>query len=361
MLGYVLILTLIACGYLEASTVSTPDELVSALERVRPGDTVTMAARDWPDLILEVKGGGREGKPVTIRAEARGKTRLVGSSAIVIDASHVVVDGLVLTEGKPTTTAIAFREGTSHSRVTNCSIVDYKAGPEDEHPPMWVSVKGSHHRVDHCAFTGRKDVTGLMRVAVEDAPRYHRIDHNYFGQFAYIGKNGAETIRIIDTHKKSRSSYVRRSSKTTVAFNLFESCDGEAAEIISNKGSDNVYRGNTFRRSMGALTLRQGRGCLVEGNFFFGEGKSGTMGIRVLGKDHIVRNDYMEGLVAQAYEGSHQALDREPEMRLHLDASEKTQPGDSVDVVKDWHPSHWGTELLEAEDADGRVVTVQVK
>ena len=53
--------------------------------------------------------------------------------------------------------------------------------------------------------------------------------------------------------------------------------------------------------------------------------------------------------------------DRKPEMRLHLDASEKTQPAASVEVVKDWHPSHWGTELLETKDADERVVTIQVK
>ena len=53
--------------------------------------------------------------------------------------------------------------------------------------------------------------------------------------------------------------------------------------------------------------------------------------------------------------------DRQPQMRLHLDASDKASPESNVKVLKDWHPSHWGTELLEVEDADGRVVTVQKK
>jgi hypothetical protein len=53
--------------------------------------------------------------------------------------------------------------------------------------------------------------------------------------------------------------------------------------------------------------------------------------------------------------------DRAPEMRLHLDASEKGTPASPVEVSKDWHPSHWGTELLETKDVDGRVVMVQWK
>ena len=95
---------------------------------------------------------------------------------------------------------------------------------------------------------------------MKENPSYHRIDHNYFGQFKLCGINGAETIRIIDT-----DSLRHAPSRTIVEYNLFEECDGEATAIISNKSSENIYRGNTFVRSMGALTLRKGDNCIVEG------------------------------------------------------------------------------------------------
>ena len=255
-----------------------------------------------PNLTLKIERSGKADQPIVIRAAERGKTRLIGSSSLNLSASYVIVDGLTFTDGQPTTTVIACQEDTEYNRVTNCAITDYNAGVS--RAPMWVSFRGSNHRVDHCAFTGRQDSTGLMRVAVEDAPRDHRIDHNYFGQFALTKKNGGETIRIIDTSQPSASPYVRRSSRTVVEFNLFEDCHGEGAEIISNKSSDNIYRGNTFRRSIGSLTLRQGQGCLIERNFFLGEHTKGTMGVRVLGTDHRVAHNYFESLVGKGYPGT---------------------------------------------------------
>jgi poly(beta-D-mannuronate) lyase len=77
--------------------------------------------------------------------------------------------------------------------------------------------------------------------------------------------------------------------------NLFEECNGET-EIISSKSCGNTYRYNTFRKCQGTLTLRHGNRCLVEGNFFFGEGVSSTGGIRVIGEDHRMQNNYLTGL-----------------------------------------------------------------
>jgi poly(beta-D-mannuronate) lyase len=44
------------------------------------------------------------------------------------------------------------------------------------------------------------------------------------------------------------------------------------------------------------LTLRHGNRCRVEGNFFLGRGKRGSGGIRVIGEDHVVINNYIEGV-----------------------------------------------------------------
>ena len=43
-------------------------------------------------------------------------------------------------------------------------------------------------------------------------------------------------------------------------------------------------------------------------------------------------------------------------IELHVKCEDATtRPGAPVKVVGDWHPSHWGTQLLELRDPDGRV------
>ena len=160
--------------------VSDRTALQRALNHARPGDTIIMAARDWTDLRLKVTRSGEQGNPITIRAQERGKVRLVGNSKLDIHGSWVVVDGLTFTDGFPSSIPIVLRAGTTHCRITNCAIVDYNAVPAHPDPPTWVSVKGTHHRIDHCSFTGRRAKTALMRVASQENPEYHRIDHNYF-------------------------------------------------------------------------------------------------------------------------------------------------------------------------------------
>ena len=84
-------------------------------------------------------------------------------------------------------------------------------------------------------------------------------------------------------------------SRTVVEHNLFERCDGEI-EIISSKSCENVYRYNTFQNCEGTLTLRHGNRCTVEGNFFIGNHKRGSGGIRVIGEDHVIINNYIDGV-----------------------------------------------------------------
>jgi poly(beta-D-mannuronate) lyase len=73
-----------------------------------------------------------------------------------------------------------------------------------------------------------------------------------------------------------------------VEHNLFVKCNGEN-ETISNKSGGNVYRYNTFRDSVGELTLRHGNHCEVYGNFFFN-----THGLRFFGDDHRIYSNYFE-------------------------------------------------------------------
>ncbi|MCB1210057.1 MAG: hypothetical protein KDK97_12050, partial [Verrucomicrobiales bacterium] len=72
-------------------------------------------------------------------------------------------------------------------------------------------------------------------------------------------------------------------------------------ECISNKSCGNVYRSNTFREVQGTLTLRHGNRCTVDGNFFLGNHRSTTGGIRVIGEGHRVVNNYLEGLEGDGF------------------------------------------------------------
>ena len=51
-----------------------------------------------------------------------------------------------------------------------------------------------------------------------------------------------------------------------------------------------------MKECSGALTLRHGHRCLVDGNVFLGNEASGTGGVRIIGQGHRVINNYFEGL-----------------------------------------------------------------
>ena len=121
-------------------------------------------------------------------------------------------------------------------------------------------------------------------------PDYHHIHHNYFLDRPRVSSdNGYETIRIGTSTLSLSDSY------SIIEKNYFEACDGEI-EIISNKSGENIYRYNTFYNCEGTLTLRHGNKCKLYANYFDGNGNSRSGGIRVIGEDHIIYNNYFTRL-----------------------------------------------------------------
>ena len=280
----------------------TPQELADAIAVSVPGDTVVMANGTWTDLDLRFYADGIEGDTITLKAETSGRVILDGQSHLRIGGDYLKVEGLRFSGGGLTQGhVIEFRRSSSnlanHSRLTDCEITDYNP-PNVSTQYKWVSVYGTHNRVDHCYFAGKTHdgatLVVWLRDPPNDTPSYHRIDHNYFGRRPELGKNGGETIRVGTSSRSMQDSYV------TVENNLFEECDGEI-EIISNKSGQNTYRYNTFRRSAGTLTLRHGNNAHVYGNFFLGESKSGTGGVRIIGERHRVYNNYFQDLAGTGY------------------------------------------------------------
>lgn len=272
--------------------VSTPAEVVSAAKDAAPGDTLVMANGAWADAKIAFEGNGTEDRPITLRAETPGKVILTGQSMLRFAGQYLVVDGLSFEHCTSAEDVCEFRANAKrhafHSRLTNCSFTDCNP-PDATTETRWVGIYGADNRVDHCYLAGKANRGTTLVVWLEKDAVRHRIDHNHFGPRPRLKVNGGETIRVGD----SKTSGV--SARCVVESNLFEQCNGEV-EIVSNKSSENIYRGNTFRRCEGALTLRHGHACLVESNVFLGEDQRNTGGVRVIDADHRVANNYFADL-----------------------------------------------------------------
>jgi poly(beta-D-mannuronate) lyase len=267
-------------GWAKEFRVLTAAEIAEVLGKVQPGDIVVMAGGTWKDQDIQFRAEGTVEKPVTLRAEAPGKTLLTGESSLTIEGENVVVSGLNVKEGRKATNGI-FVAG-KHCRLTECAVTDstYK---------FFVHLAGTENRMDHCYLAGKTSESPTLQIEAESKPNHHLIDHNHFGPRPPLGRNGGETMRV------GYSWQSMSNSATVVEHNFFDRCDGEI-EIISNKSCENVYRNNTFLDCAGMLTLRHGNRCVVENNFFIAHHKRGSGGIRVIGEDHKIVNNYIDGV-----------------------------------------------------------------
>ena len=300
----VFFLVLIKTNLLEGSNlyVSSASEISSAMNSVSPGDTLTMTNGLWINQHIVFSGNGTDDLPILLKAEDPGQVILMGTSTLRIGGSHLVVDGLYFRNGYSASGGvIEFRTSSSnlstHCRLTNTAIVDYN--PQNININYkWVSIYGNNNRVDRCYFRGKNHNGTTLVVwfqSMQNPPAHHHlIDHNYFAFRPALGFNGGETIRI------GTSTYSMSDSYTTVEWNYFEHCNGEI-EIISNKSGENIFRYNTFYESEGTLTLRHGNRATVHGNFFLGNGQSNTGGVRIIGEDHKVYNNYFHDLRGSGY------------------------------------------------------------
>ena len=274
--------------------VADADDIETALQTAGPGDTLIMADGVWTDQELRFFGVGTAGSPITLRPQTPGGVVLNGTSQLLISGDYLVVDGLHFKDGtiENSDHVVQFRGSlgeATNSRFTNSVIESYNP-PDLNDKYHYVSLYGQNNRVDHNSFLDQQNIGPQVVAWLDESPAMtpalHRIDSNHFGDRPQGWDNGFETIRLGD----SDTSLV--SAQITVENNLFQRVDGEI-EIISSKSGNNIFRYNTFRESKGTLTLRHGDGATVEGNFFLGEGVEDSGGIRVVGQDHVIINNYI--------------------------------------------------------------------
>ena len=300
------ILSIITFGfkYGEKDTVSTIEEFNDAVKDAKPGDVIILANGVWENAELKFYANGTADKPIKLTVETKGKVTLEKESNIRLAGEHLIVEGLVFRNGHtPTGEVISYKKDSENlcnsCRVTECVIDNYN--PSERHESdYWVGIYGKNGRFDHNYLVGKRNrgVTLAVRLNSEASlANNHRIDHNYFGYNPILGSNGGETLRIGTSHHSLKNS------NTLVEDNYFEMCNGEH-EIISNKSCQNTFRNNTFYECQGTLTMRHGNETLVENNYFFGNGKANTGGIRIINETQTVNNNYCEGLTGYRFRGA---------------------------------------------------------
>lgn len=271
---------------------------------LKPGDTLVLADGNWANAELKIHAIGTAEQPITVKGQTAGHVVLTGQSNLRFSGEHLIVRDLVFKQGyTPTGEVIAFRTSAddvaNHSRLTNV-VIDNFSHPDRRLSDLWVSVYGKHNRIDHNTFTDKRNrgVTVAIRMDHENSRKNeHVIEYNYFGPRQVLGANGGETLRLGTSH------FSREYANAMVQFNYFDQTNGEH-EIISNKSSGNTFRGNVFYEAQGTLTMRHGHYTTVENNYFIGNRKPNTGGIRIINEHQTVQGNYLYGLTGRRFRGA---------------------------------------------------------
>ncbi|MFD2917204.1 chondroitinase-B domain-containing protein [Psychroserpens luteus] len=291
----ILSILLAACGNTETTnlkTVSSIEELNTAVKDAKPGDEIVLANGIYKDLEIKFTGEGTADNPIILKAETAGKVFIEGVSSLEISGNYLEVSGLFFRNGhSPKTNVIAFRTSekqvANHSKVTNCVVLDFNNLERDQ-DNLWVQFYGKHNELSNCYIAGKTNGGPTVRVDLkgnQSIRNYHNIINNHFGPRPRKGGARGETIQL-------GSSFTSMSpSNTTIANNLFEECNGEV-EIISSKTNFNLIKNNVFYKSEGSVVTRHGNYVTIDGNYFIGDGVNEQYGgIRIINTGHWVINN----------------------------------------------------------------------
>lgn len=267
---------------------------------LQPCDVVTWTNGTYSGQDINFNATGESGSPIVLKAETPGGVIFTGSSEMNIWGDYLIVDGFYWNGGTGTNNHIEFRRSGSNTDFANncifrnCAFNNLITIGDDK--SRWVVLYGTNNTIENSSFLN-KDSTGVC-ILVELSYQNggiggHQIKSNYFYNVSpkdgRLNAGDSEGIRIGSSSEQTVNAGV------LVENNYFQKVDGEN-EIISNKSLGNTYRNNTFRNCRGSLVLRHGAQALVEGNYFLGENKVNSGGIRISDQDHIIINNYMQNL-----------------------------------------------------------------
>jgi len=304
----------------------------NALPSLNAGDVVVLNSGTYGSLNKTLVStiatdALAQSNPIYVYAATPGGVDVTAPSQITLQGRGIILAGLdfvsgsgMLANGDDTPVWIIKTDANSrHMTISNVRFLNCTAGDNYGH---WLYLEGFNHTVEYCSFEGKNEPNRNATVAFKrhtseagiTTPRNHVLRYCYFGPREASNAsgstgNGYETIRIGDSSSQAHDMNV------TIAHNVFyraiwrnDGAKPNDMEIISNKSKGNKILHNTFLESYGQLTLRHGDACLVEGNYILGGGYySGSSillnaanphqtGIRIIGTDHVVRNNFLINL-----------------------------------------------------------------
>ena len=287
----------------ETKYVSSAAEL-KALGTLEAGDVVVWRDGTYDGETVALKGAGTAENPVVLRAETPGGVCFTGTSRLTIEGVCVEASGFRWRDPEPVKgkSVVTFAKGSTGCKLDDCAITGDATAEDAATDTKWVSLYGTENTVCNCTFRDKRNIGCLLVVWLEtDIVPRHTISCNRFERPATLRDAGGKAINGQETIRIGTSDFSMQTAACIVEGNYFYHCHGEQAEIISNKSCGNLYRGNLFVESQGSLTMRHGNGCTASGNYFIGNGMEGTGGIRLIGEDHVVEDNFLAGLAGTGY------------------------------------------------------------
>jgi poly(beta-D-mannuronate) lyase len=298
--------------------VNSNASLTSAVASANPGDTIVLANGTYAGFT--VTRSGTASAPIVIIAANQGSATISSGIVELNKVSYVTLQGLtVTTPGGALTVdqSTSFLKGQDVSvwleAATNCRVTRCTFKVTDTKSNQWVCLTDAcdSDRIDRNEFgpdsvhgsryvfpSGNATIPGVTppsdRTSWADGngpvnPNiFHniQIDHNYFHD---QGSGTAETIVL--GALGVTGDY--QNTDSTVEDNLFVNCDGDP-EVISVKASSNIIRYNTMITCGGEFSLRAGNNNSLYGNFVLAGNKSGSGGVKLYEKNHIIYNNYFQ-------------------------------------------------------------------
>ena len=262
--------------------VSNATDLATACSTATGGDKIIVTENISTSVSLT--GNGSSGNPIVIKAEVMNE--ITFSNEVSITGDYITLNGFNFNSSGRINI-----EG-SYNRITKCII-------DNSTQTNWVYVHFNCREIeiDHCLFQNkRNDINGrlgpLLRVNIADNSinEKHYIHHNHFRNVYEGYANNYETVQLEASEKRNTVD-----DSIRVEYNYFDNCDnlgnGEG-EIVSVKTSGNIFRYNVFYNCGGSLVFRHGNRNTAEGNYFLGNNRDDSQGIRIQGTDHKIINNY---------------------------------------------------------------------
>ncbi|MET7283947.1 polysaccharide lyase 6 family protein [Kribbella sp. NPDC005582] len=270
----------------ESALVTSLSQLQSAINSATAGTTITLANGSYAVGTSGITITGRNGtttSPIVIQAETKGGVTLTGTKSFVFsNSSNITISGFIFKQ----TTSLDLAATASRIRLTRN---EFALGSAASHS---VVVRGNDVKIDRNIFRDKTTVGCYLVIdgptndpANENIAQRTYILRNHFRDHSFSGDNGGEPIRL------GVSSRALADADATVEYNLFERVNGDP-EAISIKSSGSTIRYNTIRSSKGGIVLRHGNGNRIESNYILG----GENGIRIYGNDHLIVNNYVDGV-----------------------------------------------------------------